>query len=1514
MLHTRSRFKIHFFLLLSIILFINCKKNNNEIYKIKSKNEFISSNYSNEINSITNKSNFSANDFYLDQDFLNELLNSIQTNTNYDFDLNILDDIKKYSNLETNEQKYKAILNILKKLPVPSSLEFDSEYRLNYDKFFNYYKKINQITSKILPKNIHFIWLGGKLGDIQMNYISLWAKLNSDYNVYIWHDSNNLNNYKINKKMKEYLKILLSDKRNHNNYSEIFANEMIIIQNKLNNYIINENNKSPKLTNNEIRIEFLKEFLSNKNINYKNELIELYPENNNFINSAEYLTINYKNVILKDINEEKKNWTLKEHYNQELNLRFNFAAASDNARLEILKKYGGIYIDIDVLPSINKLNNLASTEDIYLKYLLKINKEQISYAYYESIFNEHLNILPSRKVSYENIYSLNSLLPLNEYKSLYEKIKNHFDSFKNENKLENIFTRLGDIYLRPLDLKTSTRNNNVIFSHSGENNQSIINNLVEQVDSNYNKLNQYEINNPNFHYSKKSKNSDILDFENSNFNNLFNKSIQNYRYDSLIPESQSTLFISGPWAYENVFRKSGLYHKELSFLTQYDDFNDLFNTNTEEDKKSSWLIEDFENFEFENIILQLSNNQNTENAIKYFTKSVRMNKEKFSIISPQNNNYLDINSNKKVNLFIIGSSSKLENEVFIDNKSAIEIAEYIVKTFPKNIHFEFIDVMSCNPTNNSNDTDHIQNFGKKILNHINNNSIESNLIILRNNFIKLNENGIEISPKKFGLYYNTSDDNKIYLIRKSDNEYIILNNNIIKKNVDLNLSNFYKILKNISSSKTKHLSNFINSLDIYKYFYRREIEENRLIKLENFKNKEISDLSNDILINEKRILNSKLSENDFNNFYNLLNRIDRYNIKNHEKSFDYYFKLLSFSNFLNDKYNLENNKYFNFLRKTISDNFEFIKRDYETYIRLKLEKTSKSFEELKLNNYEKPILSTFDQENKKIEIYDEQSKRYFSKSLQFISQENLDNINDFKNMLDNNARKFFHSNSIFDSQLHISNPSFGLSHVYLLKNIIEYFSKKNNELIFNSNNSLDEIVKIHIYLNLSQISLDVIDNSLKISQVIRLLNSNEFKNLNSLQTFSKFTSILGSVLNIANVIFDATEYSYASTEAQKAKYGTQLVLDSSSLTLMSSGMILGESALFFSSIGEIFGGLAVGTASYAEIVGDKIDQTLKLAKYFKDYENDHYKLINTDNYFINSDRKILTFSHKDFKITNDKVERNQLNVVIEELNLTEENYYKIIFGDHITYPISRHENGQYFYHAFAPNPSLIKNSSFKVNFREALKIPKESKRNLEKVTKIILPNQVKNLIEYYFMNVPFILTRNDSDFSAVDKIQGNSKFIFRYTSLPGLGDQAVGQLKYFPQETNIKIKLSEKSQNIHLITPEIHDVAKNLLNYQIYIEKTNIANSANFHFFINEKANYFFHNNRNDSIHVHIDSIFDKYELIDENKFKILAKKNPISYYMIKFNKQLPKKIFIHDVTGNTYLVLLLQRGSVANN
>jgi hypothetical protein len=50
-------------------------------------------------------------------------------------------------------------------------------------------------------------------------------------------------------------------------------------------------------------------------------LSEVYPENNNFIESVENLLKNNKNIIIKDINLEKNSWTLKENYEQELNLR-----------------------------------------------------------------------------------------------------------------------------------------------------------------------------------------------------------------------------------------------------------------------------------------------------------------------------------------------------------------------------------------------------------------------------------------------------------------------------------------------------------------------------------------------------------------------------------------------------------------------------------------------------------------------------------------------------------------------------------------------------------------------------------------------------------------------------------------------------------------------------------------------------------------------------------------------------------------------------------------------------------------------------------------------------------------------------------------------------------------------------------------------------------------------------------------------------------------------------------------
>ncbi len=259
-----------------------------------------------------------------------------------------------------------------------------------------------------------------------------------------------------------------------------------------------------------------------------------------------------------------------------------------------------------------------------------------------------------------------------------------------------------------------------------------------------------------------------------------------------------------------------------------------------------------------------------------------------------------------------------------------------------------------------------------------------------------------------------------------------------------------------------------------------------------------------------------------------------------------------------------------------------------------------------------------------------------------------------------------------------------------------------------------------------------------------------------------------------------------------------------------------------------------------------------------------------------------------------------------------------MFGDHITYPISRHEKGKYFYHVFAPNPTLIRDTGERVKLREALEIPKEKTFKINKMQRIILPNQIQNLIEYSFMSTPFNINRNDSEFSSVDKIQNNAKFIYRYTFMHGLGDRSVGGLNFIHNNTDIKIKLNSNNQNIYFLTPEIPEYAKNKLNYIFNVENTNQNENNSFHLYLGEGAKYKINPLENDHWHFHINSKYDSARL-NGNEFVIFQKENNmIKSHSLIFNDKKPSRIYIHDNTGITYLsyngVLLSEKTPVFIN
>ena len=52
-------------------------------------------------------------------------------------------------------------------------------------------------------KNLHFVWIGGPLGEAQKEYLKIWAEINPDYEISVWYDSDYLYSYETNSLIKE---------------------------------------------------------------------------------------------------------------------------------------------------------------------------------------------------------------------------------------------------------------------------------------------------------------------------------------------------------------------------------------------------------------------------------------------------------------------------------------------------------------------------------------------------------------------------------------------------------------------------------------------------------------------------------------------------------------------------------------------------------------------------------------------------------------------------------------------------------------------------------------------------------------------------------------------------------------------------------------------------------------------------------------------------------------------------------------------------------------------------------------------------------------------------------------------------------------------------------------------------------------------------------------------------------------------------------------------------------------
>ncbi|KAB8033579.1 TcdA/TcdB pore-forming domain-containing protein [Fluviispira multicolorata] len=671
----------------------------------------------------------------------------------------------------TNEEKYQLIMDIM--LILPDEFEVDSSvYTSTYNKFANTLKDLYERTSEVVPKKIHFIWAGSELNEIQKDYIKLWAKLNSDYDVFVWYDSDAIYANRIKTKISDYVHAGLRKNRTHANiYEERYADKIINIQNDLSKFMeISINSSQNDIDYDVLKNDFIKSDL----------LIDLENKENILDNKKLYIEEIKKEflkaegkIVLKDIRNELDNWNMKKYYDQEINLRMNFAAASDIFRAKLENKYGGVYFDVDIFPSLASNIYFLDNDPQLLRSISKNRSliKLVNLAFIESILNENIELKKFIKgrhfKSSENLDHLKDTLSteLNHYPddisqkmlNLPQKILEAAVKSKST-PIIDLFNKLGDLRIRKGQFKTATEINNVIISHPSVNETDWINGVLHSIKNNYFILNY-------IHHGTSGKKAELsnhiatIDFDDMRFSNA----LLNYRYDGLLTNSKSTITISGPGVYnrflENRYGILAITKNYFKSIKWFEHRNSIFNNNTEQDKFSSWLVKEDDNGKLKkksvekHYIMSIGEDDNIKkSAMMLFRGASNRKKENLYKFSLNENEVFKptdtpFSANEESRLQIIANSSveKIGERSFlkIGGFYPDALAERIAKQFTwgnsTDPSFEHISILSCDQ--NEENSFLMGTFVEALLNRLEELDISVRKLYLRTNLSRITEFG-----------------------------------------------------------------------------------------------------------------------------------------------------------------------------------------------------------------------------------------------------------------------------------------------------------------------------------------------------------------------------------------------------------------------------------------------------------------------------------------------------------------------------------------------------------------------------------------------------------------------------------------------------------------------------------------------------------------------------------------------------------------------------------------------------
>ncbi|KAL7266238.1 hypothetical protein RUND412_011224, partial [Rhizina undulata] len=377
----------------------------------------------------------------------------------------------------------------------------------------------------------------------------------------------------------------------------------------------------------------------------------------------------------------------------------------------------------------------------------------------------------------------------------------------------------------------------------------------------------------------------------------------------------------------------------------------------------------------------------------------------------------------------------------------------------------------------------------------------------------------------------------------------------------------------------------------------------------------------------------------------------------------------------------------------------------------------------------------------------------------------------------------------------------GLNAAFVVQAMIEWFgpTSHRNGAGGEINSDLAMALKIHSYVNMTQMGHATLTDVAKVLKLVRTALVSEKAVKATLSTFSRTLSRLGSVSEGFGVVLggvlvglDIYELVHATNNIERAVFGTQLAFDSASFVAGLGGVGLGfvgasTAAAALGGASVILAGVGIGVGALALQYGQNAESAAAVGRYFADIDDAYER----GGYKYDSENKCLI---------------PLPGAVVWRVDLTTGG---VDFDSQYIYRTQHGSTGSgkinYFFWA-GDFPKMIKDYSQAINVRAGIgKNKHASLVRHDSFTTLILPCTPKSFISYSYMDLPGATTRHDRGFDVIRRLEQDYRFDFDFYIFPM--EEIIGKISHEYVKTTPVTVVLDRSIRVQIPTlpTEIQD-------------------------------------------------------------------------------------------------------------